>query len=154
MKELIQVILAFLSSLGFSIVFRVKYNRLPFTALGGAVCWGAYLIAAAYTEDVFLVNLTAAVAASLYSEIMARVLKAPATVFVITSIIPMVPGGGLYYTMQNLVVGNNAAAVEYGGNTAAAAGAIAFGLLLVTAFMHVEKRLHAHLKMRKDSKNA
>jgi len=151
MSELVQMILAFFSSLGFSIVFRVKYNRLPFTALGGLVCWGTYLFAARLTGDVFLMNLAAAVAASLYSEIMARILKTPATVFVITSIIPMVPGGGLYYTMQNMVMGNSALAVEYGRTTAAIAGAIAFGLLLVTALMHVEKRLITQLRKRKET---
>ncbi|MBQ1965266.1 MAG: threonine/serine exporter family protein, partial [Clostridia bacterium] len=36
---------------------------------------------------------------SVYAGIMARVLKTPATTFITTSLIPLIPGGSLYYTM-------------------------------------------------------
>ena len=37
---------------------------------------------------------------SALAELLARLLKAPATIFLVIGIIPLVPGGGLYYTMD------------------------------------------------------
>lgn len=42
----------------------------------------------------------------LWSEGMARVRKAPANIFMIPGIIPLLPGGALYYTMSALIGGD------------------------------------------------
>ena len=44
----------------------------------------------------------ATVVVSIYSEILARKCKAPTTCFQIVSILPLVPGGGIYYTMESV----------------------------------------------------
>ena len=64
---------------------------------------------------------------------MARVMKAPATIFLIVGIIPLVPGGGLYYTMEALLSGDTALFAQTGLETAACAGAIAVGVSMVSS---------------------
>ena len=71
------------------------------------------------------------------AELFARIFKVPATVFIIVGIIPMVPGGGMYYTMDALVSGNMPLFVEKGMQTAASAGAIAVGCSLVTSLARI-----------------
>ena len=65
---------------------------------------------------------------------MARVCKAPATVFTILSEIALIPGGSLYITMHHLVGGRQTQALQYGMHTLTVAVAIALGIVFVTAF--------------------
>ena len=71
------------------------------------------------------------------AEIFARVLKTPATVLLIIGIIPLVPGGGIYYTMEALVNGDMAMFARFGLETVASAGAIAVGSSLVSAVTRI-----------------
>ena len=77
--------------------------------------------------------LLATIAAAALSEIFARLYKTPATVFLIIGIIPLVPGGGIYYTMEALINGDLSLFVRHGMETAASAGAIAVGCSLVSS---------------------
>ena len=71
---------------------------------------------------------------------------ADGTVFLITGIIPLVPGGGLYYTMDYLINGDFAMFTSKGIQTAAAAGAIAAGASMVTSLVRMLTwHKHAHL---------
>ena len=78
---LIQLLTAFIGALGFSLVFNVRRELLLSASLGGLLVWGVFLLCGHFFEGVFLPSLVAAAFASLYSEILARVKKAPATVF-------------------------------------------------------------------------
>lgn len=70
---------------------------------------------------------------AVYSEIMARVKKTPVTTFVICSIIPLVPGGGMYNTMFEVVQGNINNALILGLKTLSIAGIIAVGVFFVSS---------------------
>ena len=99
----------------------------------GAVSWAVFLAAGSGTIAYFL----ATIAVAGLAELFARIFKVPATVFIIVGIIPMVPGGGMYYTMDALVSGNMPLFVERGMQTAASAGAIAVGCSLVTSLARI-----------------
>ena len=129
-----QVLSAAAGALGFALLFNSRPGRLFFGALGGGLTWAVYLVLARYlTADFPCVALAAAFGA-VYAEIMARVCKAPATVFTILSEIALIPGGSLYITMHHLVGGRQAEALSYGLRTVMVALAIALGIVLVTAF--------------------
>ncbi|MEG1896309.1 MAG: threonine/serine exporter family protein, partial [Oscillospiraceae bacterium] len=95
-----------------------------------------YLFSAVFGSDI-IQNLLAAFAVALFSELMARVFKTPATVFLIIGILPMVPGGGIYYTMEYCVSGNTAMFLEKGLHTFAIAGAIAVGVSLASSIVRI-----------------
>lgn len=76
----------------------------------------------------------AALFIGLYAEILAAVLRKPATIWIVTAIFPLVPGGGMYYTMLNSVRGDLWQAIRSGFDTLSAAGAIASGLAVSSAF--------------------
>ena len=134
MKEiLIQLLTAFLASLGFSLVFGLRSRHLLFGALGGMCAWGLYLLIYTWIPNLFLPTLFTSVVAVIYSEFMARRRKCPSTLFLMPAIIPLVPGSSLYYAMSSMVQGEVAAAKSYGHDTLVCALAIAAGISFATA---------------------
>ena len=128
---IIQILTGALGSVGFSLIYRLKTIHIPLAALGGAITWGVYLLGLNFTENIFVASLIAAVICTLYAEISAKVQKTPATVLLIPSMIPLIPGGALYYTMSNIVSRELETAWYFGRLTIQYARAIALGMALV-----------------------
>ena len=96
MKEiLIQLVNAFLGALGFALLFGLHRRHLVFASLGGMITWGIYLFVHSFLKSPFLANLIASVFAVSLAEALAHWRKCPATLFVVPSIIPLVPGSSL-----------------------------------------------------------
>ena len=132
MKEiLIRLICAFIGSYGFSLLFGLRKRHLLLASLGGLLSFAVCLGVDALAHNAFFATLLASVFAVFYAEVLARLRKCPATLFVIPAIIPLVPGGSLYYTMSNAIRGDLPEAVTYGRQTLLAALAIAAGLSFV-----------------------
>lgn len=134
MSILIQLLTAFLGSLGFALLFGVRPKHLLLAALGGMLAWGVYLAMEQWLGMPFLSCLAASVFAVLYAELMARVRKIPALLLTVPAIIPLVPGRTLYYAMSEAVRGDLGQAKAYGSETLLAALAIAGGISFVIAF--------------------
>lgn len=128
---------AFLACMSFCFIFEIKKPWFILLASAvGALGWAAFLLMEPMGSDVAR-YLLATVAVSLLSELLARFLKAPATIFLIIGIIPLVPGGGLYYAMEYLINGDFTAFAQKGIQTAAYAGAIAVGVSLVSSLARI-----------------
>ena len=141
MREiLIQLVTAFLGSLGFSILFGLRRRYLFAASLGGLLVWGVYLIMEGLLQTPFLSNLLAAAFAVLYAEALARILKSPATLFVVPGIVPLAPGSSLYYTMSSAVGEDLALTRVYGMQTLKAALAIAAGISFVLALRELRTK--------------
>ena len=108
---------------------------LPLAALGGAVCWGTYLLAGCATESVFLQSFAASAATAIWSETFARVKKTPAQQYLIIGLIPLVPGGTLYYAMSALVRQDWGQAQLYGYRVSAFVLGIAAGVSLTLSLL-------------------
>ena len=137
---LIQLLTAFLGALGFAILFGVLRRCLLIAAAGGMLTWGLYLAMDAWLHVEFLSCLAAATFAVLFSELLARRLKLPATMFIAPAIIPLVPGGTLYYAMSFDVHGELEKARSYGMRALLSALAIAGGISLVTVLRELRTR--------------
>ena len=135
-----QLVSAFVGSLGFALIFGMRRRYLFAASLGALLGWGVYLISDALLQSSFLPPLFAAAFALTYSEMMAKALKTPATLFVIPAIIPLVPGGSLYYTMSYAVHRDVANARLYGTRTMETALAIAAGISFVLAARELRTR--------------
>ena len=75
--------------------------------------------------------------AMLYAEVLARLRKTPSTVYLIPAIITLIPGGALYYTMQNLVIWDAERFIHYGLYTVQTVLGIAVGIIAVAAIFSV-----------------
>lgn len=127
-----QVIVAFIASFGFGIIFNIKGRNLIFAAIGGGLSWFWYLYLMKLDISNILSLFISSIIFSIYSEICARYLKTPVTTLVVCALIPLVPGAGMYYTMYETVTGNIKGAVELGLSTLASAGALALGVIFVS----------------------
>ena len=131
--EMIQVITSFVGSLGFAILYNLRGRKLYMAGISGMVSWIAYLIVWNKIPSVFAANLAAAAVATVYAETMARILKTPVTVFLITGIIPLVPGGNLYYTMNYVLAKQWRLSSLYGQKTILIAIAVAAGIMVASS---------------------
>lgn len=102
---IIQIITGAIGSLGFALIAHIRVKHLAVATLGGMLSWLLFLPGYMLTGDVFLPNLFSTMAIYAWSEIMARVRKAPVTVFLVPGILPLLPGSFLYYAMQALMAG-------------------------------------------------
>lgn len=146
MDDFTAVLAAVFVSAGFALLFNVRKQLLPLAILGGAVCWGSYLLTGRVTDSVFVQSFAASAATTIWSEILARVKKTPAQQYLIVGLIPMVPGGALYYVMRALVEQDWTQTQAYGYRVSAFALGIAAGvslmLSLVEMFFTAYRRLH------------
>ena len=122
---LIQVVASFVACVGFFIYFNIHGHGGFLCALGGAAAWAAFCLSAYLGASDLICYFIATLVASIYSEIMARIRKYPAISYLVTSIFPLIPGAGIYYTTSRLVAGDMTGFAQKGTQTIAIAGVIA-----------------------------
>lgn len=134
---LLQCLWAFLATAGFAVVFKAPLRDLPVAAAGGALAWGVCLLTQNASGSEAMAYLVASIAVGLYAETAAALMKRPATLFILCAIIPLVPGGGMYYTMSEAVSGRGDLAAAMGFRTLIMAGSIAAGLAIASAIARI-----------------
>lgn len=123
---------AFVASYSFGIIFNIKKQNLLIAAIGGTLGFIVYQVMINLGADITMALFLAAVTFSFYSEISARVFKAPATIFLVTSLILLVPGSGMYNTMLAIVMDTPVQALWLGIETFSMAISIAFGVIFAS----------------------
>lgn len=146
---ILQIIYAFIVSMGFGILFNVRDKNLFFAGLGGAIGWFFYLITMQNSNSAMLAIFVGSIAISVCAEIFSRVLKNPVTLFLICALIPLVPGSGMYYTVFYAVQGELMDSINMGFETLALAGLIALGIILVSTISRLIQRLYIISKIKK-----
>lgn len=150
MEYIYPCLVAFAASFVFCVVLNVKDIKVALVAsIGAGAGWLIYLVSGSFVGVVGQ-NLIAAVAVALFAEFISRVMKTPSTIFIIVGILPMVPGGGIYYTMEYCIQGNNEMFISKGLQTLAVAGAIAVGVSIASAiyrfYTHTKKQIRNKVK--------
>ncbi len=131
--HVIQTLMGAIGAVGFAILFNVPRKQLPLFFIGGALDWAVYLLCVHNGCNEFLGMLFATMTAALSSEILARVVHAPVLILIVPMLIPLVPGGSLYRSMDALVRGQKADFLAHGTSAITCAGAICLGIICVTA---------------------
>ena len=133
---LLPCLYAVMACVAFCFILNQRGLLLVVSSLGGGVGWAVCLLCA-FTGSDIVQYFAGAVAVALYAEVMARLLKAPATGFLVVGILPFVPGGGIYYTMEYCLSGNTQLFLSTGIHTFGVAGAVAVGLLLASSLVRL-----------------
>lgn len=131
-SPIIQLLAAFVAGIGFSLIFNIHGPGILLCTAGGVLTWGVYLLICAMGGNDIAGYFFAALVAALYSEVMARIRKYPATSYLVVSIFPLIPGASVYYTVNHAVRGEMERFSSRGMHTLAIAGAIAVGILLIS----------------------
>ena len=126
-----------LGCIGFSILFNIHGPGGMLCALGGVVTWVVFELVIRSTGNEMAAYFLGSFFASVYAEVMARVRKYPAISYLVVSLFPLIPGAGIYYTMNYAVHGSMERFAAQGMHTAAIAGVMAVGVLLVTTIVRL-----------------
>lgn len=108
MNILLSTLYASLGTLCFAVLFHVPQRHYIRCAAVGGVGWLVYLLAMALGAGCVSAMLAASVPLALLSRWYAVKARAPATVFLLCGIFPLVPGAGIYYTAYYFVSGQMA----------------------------------------------
>ena len=103
---LLPCLFASIGCLGFCFILNVRGRLMLFATLGGALGWGVFLLCGPLFPGDIIRYLVGTVAVAAYGEAMARICKVPATSFLLVGLLPFVPGGGIYYTMEYCINGD------------------------------------------------
>jgi uncharacterized membrane protein YjjB (DUF3815 family) len=150
MTDIIQIITGFFGALGFALLYNIRGKRLVAAAIGGFMSWFLFLAMGWITDSEPVRYFIVSILISVYAEILARILKTPTTTFIITSLIPLIPGGALYYTMSSAFSGSLEIFLGNAQNTLSLSLALALGVMVVTASTQLILRL---ISVNKHHKN-
>ena len=131
LRELIlPCVYAFTACMGFSLVFNIHGAGIFVCACGGGLGWLCYLLSAPLVHSDIVQSFLAAMTISVWAELMSRLRKCPVTSY-------LVPGGGIYYSMQYAMNGDVDGFLNELMHTLGLAGALAVGVLVVASLVRV-----------------
>ena len=146
---LLEILWAAASTFAFGIIFNLKGKKLFCASAGGALGWAVYIFFKYNGSSIPASFLYSSIAITIYSEIIARFLKTPVTSTLIASLIPLVPGSGVYFTMSYLVENKIEKAVAKGTETILITVAITVGIVFVSTFSQIYYKIRRYNKIKK-----
>lgn len=136
---LLQIVLAFIISISFGIVFNVPKHALIFAGLAGAFGWFAYVLTFRISGSDILASLIGGILVAVVSEVAALFWKFPVTIVAVPGIVMLVPGLMAYSTMESFLMGNYTDGLAYGIKTLFLAGSITIGLIITGSLLQRTK---------------
>lgn len=130
-----KVFAALISTFCFGAIFQIRGKRLFFACIGGGIGYLVFL--SPLPQEAAPSALLASCALTLYSEVMARIFKSPATVFLVGGLIPILPGSVMYRCMYEFLEGNLQESSQLGYQAMLQAGAIAVGIVVVSSLVRL-----------------
>lgn len=131
--EILEILASAVGVACYAIVLNTRGKKLLFTTIGGAASWSLFLAFKLFVANDAIAYFAVSVLMSVYSEILARRLKTPTTTFIIPSLIPLVPGRSLYYTIASAFDGQSDVFMDRLFDTLKLAAALALGIIFVSA---------------------
>lgn len=135
--EIIQILAGFVGSIGFAVLFNIRGKKLLVTAAGGLLSWLLFVILSKGITNEPVIYFIIAGVVSICAEVMARVLKTPTATFITTSLIPLIPGSSLYYTMAYALEQNADMFLRKAMYTLQLASALALGIIASTTLTRI-----------------
>ena len=134
MYYVLQLLYAFLSTVGFAVIFNSPKDTVVKSGINGTAGWLVYMIVNNLMKSPIAGSFMAALTVGILGEIFAKIFKKPSTTFTIPGIIPLVPGKGIYYTMLSLTEKNFLSAADSGSQTILVSIVIASGIIVSSSF--------------------
>ena len=129
---ILAIVESFLATLAYAVLFNVPKQYCTACGITGMAGWLLYL-AMCQVTTVALASFVGTLAVVLISRIFTVRKKCPITIFLVSGIIPLVPGAGIYYTAYYLVTGQMSLAAVKGLEAVKIAFAIVLGIIFVVS---------------------
>ena len=150
----IQLVTAFITSVAFAIMQRISKKHLIHVGFCGTITLAIYYTLYFFTSSLFVAAFVSAMVTSICAEILARLRHAPTIVFVLTGIVPTVPGGALYRAMRDLLLQKGAEALKNFTETLEVGIGIAGGIVTVPIILGIIIDARAARKKKKADKHS
>lgn len=137
--EAVQVAGSFMAVLSFGIVLDLPKKYLVWSGVTGGVCWLVYLLIREETGSLIFAAFLSGLSVALLGHILARILRAPVSVFLIPGILPLVPGTSIYNCVYNIIRSSREQSTYYLIETMQIAGAIAMAVFLMDSMFKMIK---------------
>ena len=111
---IIRSLAAGLGTIAFALMFRVRKRHFVDCGVLGTITWFAYMICIRIWTNEAIAVFVSGFAAVLASRVLAVLRRCPATVFLMTSLIPLLPGISLYRTIYYLLMGSAQISMHFG----------------------------------------
>lgn len=134
---IIQIISAFAAVFMFTMLLEVPKQYIPYAAATGAIGWWVYLLVQDKGYSTMAAAFLSTMVVALLSHILARIEKAPVTVFLVSGILPSVPGAAIYRSVYFLIHNFPLPATNYLLETLQIAGAIAMAIFIVDSLFRL-----------------
>ncbi len=131
-----------------SVIFNNRMRDALLSGLLGGLGWVVFLLVPASNSSQTVCYFLGALTAAFCAEIFAYRMKNPATIYLLPSLYPLVPGWGMFSTLHALVTGDMKNALTTGYATLMAAGAIALAIALASSFTRMISRSIRQIKHR------
>lgn len=125
---------------------NTSLRHIIWGGLLGAVGWGLYKIIFYYSSSLAISFIIGSFAVALLSEILASILRSPATVFLLPGLLPLVPGGGIFSMMRYAVMKQFDMALHTGYETTVEALSIALGIAVASSIGQIIKAVISKAK--------
>ncbi|WP_313341752.1 threonine/serine exporter family protein [Sedimentibacter sp.] len=136
----LEMIYCFIATFFFAQIMNAPKKTLLYSSLTASIGYAVYKFCIVSGHSLLGFFLGTCLIA-IIGEILARRLKMPATIFIFPSVIPIVPGLGLYETILAFVQNDIQKALETGVNTILNIGSMAIAMALISLIA-----LKAHTK--------
>ncbi len=143
---LYEAVFCFIAMFSFGLIFNLSFNLkfMVIASLNSVAGWSVYRIIENSGQSSYLAYFLGALTCAVLGEIIARLLKAPASIFYVIGCLPLVPGGGIYRTMLYLTDNNQSLFLATFIDTIIISGAIAVAILISGTFFRLFKRRKAN----------
>lgn len=131
-RIVLELAMAILTACSYALMFNTDKKHIVYIGICGLGTYAIYYLTAELLSSLFWAAFISSAFTALFSEITARVHKAPAVIFLLPGIVPTVPGGSLYYTMRNMVLGDLSGAFNKFSVTISVGLGIAGGIVCVS----------------------
>lgn len=143
---IIKIIGAFLTVICFAVSMEIPRKFLLYSGAVGGIGWGVYLFSIQQLGGVVTATFISAMVITVLSQIGARILKAPVTVFLIAGILPLVPGAGMYRAVYYTLHNQGQLSDYYLRQSLMIAGAIALAIFIIDSIYRVVTKQRRHFK--------
>lgn len=130
----------------FAVLFRVPRRAIWVSAVLGGFGYVIYDLVLYITGSSIASYFTGTFILAVCSELLARLMKMPTTIFTIPAIVPLVPGIGLYNTMKYFVHNQGASAAHTGTTTILAIIAMSMAMVVCEIVTKGTKALFSKIK--------
>ncbi len=139
---IIQIISAYFVVFMFTMLLETPEKYIPYTATSGAVGWWVYLIVQNNGNSSMMAAFVSTLVVAVSSHILARLKKAPVTVFLVSGTLPAVPGAAIYRGVYYLIHDDSKLATYYLLETLQIAGAIAMAIFITDSLFRLVMAYH------------